>query len=575
MSHTETENKVQLGQFLVSQGAVTPDQVRDALEEQRRTGHNKLLGEILVGRGSCTSTEVATALAQSYQVPFAEVSPKLCDPDVFEVLPREFLEEHVLVPLFKVHDTLTVAVNEPANLFLIDQVEQITGYKVQVVCGTQSDITETLQAYSSQEKVFALEDLIEKEALEPLELIPRADQDVNDLSEAAGQPSIVQLVNYLLADAVKTNASDIHIEPDENSLRVRYRIDGTLVEKSRPPRQMHAAIVSRIRIMAGLDLDQRSTAQDGQLRVMVGTKPIELRISIMPGNCGETVAIRIVDPQTLLLNLEALGFTLDHLVRFRELLQAPRGLVLVSGPAGSGKNTTMHAALGELNSEQINICTVEDTIGCNLPGVNQFEVNSLMGGQIAATLRNVLRQDPDVVMISEIRDEETAALAVRAALTGDLILSAVHTQDAPTAVVRLMDLGVPAYFVSDALIGVLAQRLVRKICPNCKETYHLSAGLRRTLSQMGQRLESPVRGAGCRQCRSTGYAGRIAVHELFLPDDRIREKISERARSGELRRIALEGDMPSLVLDGIEKVRAGLVTIEDVLGATPFGSETR
>ena len=574
MSHTGTENKVQLGELLVTQGAVTPDQVREGLEEQRRTGHNRLLGEILVDRGSCAPTDIASALAQSYQVPFAEVSPKLCDPDVFEILPREFLEQHVLVPLFKVHNTLTVAVNEPANLFVVDQIAQITGYKVQIVCSTQSDITATLQAYSSKEKVFAVDDLIEKEELDPLELIQREDQDVNHLLEAAGQSSIVQLVNYLLADAVKNNASDIHIEPDENFLRVRYRVDGTLVEKSRPPHQMHSAIVSRIRIMADLDLGQRSTPQDGKFRVMVGTKPTELRVSIMPGNCGEKVAIRIVDPQTLLLNLEALGFTIDHLVQFRELLHAPRGLVLVSGPAGSGKNTTLHAALGELNSEQINICTVEDTLGCNLVGVNQFEVNTLMGGQIAATLRNVLRQDPDVVMVSEIRDEETAALAVRAALTGDLVLSTVDTPDAPSAVGRLIDLGVQSYFVSDALIGILAQRLVRKICPNCKETYHLSAGLRKTLSQMGQRLENPLRGAGCRQCRSTGYAGRIAIHELFLPDDGIREKISERASSGELRKLALARDMQSLVLDGIEKVRAGLVTIEDVLRVTPTPDES-
>ncbi|MCH7918985.1 MAG: Flp pilus assembly complex ATPase component TadA [Planctomycetes bacterium] len=569
MSDTGTENKVQLGELLVAQGAITPDQVREALEEQRRTGHNRLLGEILVDRGSCAPAEIASALAQSYQVPFAEVSPRLCDPDIFEILPREFLEQHVLVPLFKVHDTLTVAVNEPANLFVVDQIEQITGYKVQVVCSTQSDITATLQAYSFKEKVFAVDDLIEQEELDPLELIRSEDQDVHHLSEAAGQSSIVQLVNYLLADAVKNNASDIHIEPDENFLRVRYRVDGTLVEKSRPPHKMHSAIVSRIRIMADLDLGQRSTPQDGKFRVMVGTKPTEFRVSIMPGNCGEKVALRIVDPQSLLLNLEALGFTIDHLVQFRELLHAPQGLVLVSGPAGSGKNTTLHAALGELNSEQINICTVEDTIGCNLVGVNQFEVNTLMGGQIAATLRNVLRQDPDVVMVSEIRDEETAALAVHAALTGDLVLSTVHTPDAPSAVGRLVDLGVQSYFVSDALIGILAQRLVRKICSNCKETYHLSAGLRKTLSQMGQRLESPIRGAGCRQCRSTGYAGRIAIHELFLPDERIREKISERAGSGELRKLALARDMQSLVLDGIEKVRAGLVTIEDVLRVTP------
>ena len=567
MNPVMTQNKVQLGQLLVAQEAVTNEQITEALAEQQQSGHQKLLGEILIEKGYCSSAQVAAALAQSYSVPYAKVSPRICDPTVFEILPKEFLDTHNVLPLFKVHNTLTVAVSEPADLFLTDQIEQISGAKVQVVCSTTKDIQATIQAYSSTENVFIVEDIIESDQENDIEVVESRDHDVKHLQEAADQSSVIQLVNFILSEAVKCNASDLHIEPDDNYLRVRYRIDGKLFEKTHPPHQMHAAIVSRIRVMAGLDIAQRSEAQEGQVRVMVSDKPIDLHVSILPGNWGEKIAVRIMDPQTSLINLECLGFTIDNLTRFRDLTSSANGLLLIAGPNGSGKSTTLYATLDELKSKPINICTVESPIRCNIGGVNQFEVNTLIKGEYPLTLRNVLRQDPDVVMIDTIHDGDTASVATQAALSGELILSTVHTADALGAVARLVDLGVPSYFVSDALIGVLAQRLVRKVCAHCKEVYRPSVSVRRTLDQLNQSVDSFVRGTGCTQCRHTGFSGRIALHELFIPDEAMRERISERVKITDLRALAGHKDMSSLLTDGIDKVRAGIVSIEEVLQA--------
>jgi type IV pilus assembly protein PilB len=565
MSPVLLENKAQLGQLLLARGVVNEEQIARALAEQKDKGHRKLLGELLVEMGYCTENQIAAALAEAYGVPYAQVGPKLCDPKAVEILPRDFLEAHSVLPLFKVHDVLTTAISEPTNVYLIDEIERISGCRVQVVCSTAKDIKATLRSYLPAANVFVIDDIIDEEGLEEFTLIENITQDISDLEEVAGQSPVVKLVNYLLYNAVRENASDIHIEPDDKKLRVRYRVDGRLYEKMRPPHQMHPAIVSRVKIMAELDIAQRRLPQDGGIHVLVEGRPIDLRVSIMPGSFGEKVVIRVIDPQKILYNLESLGFTYDSLLRFREVIQRPNGVVLVTGPTGSGKNTTLYAALAELNTEEVNICTVEDPVECNISGINQFQVNAGAGFEFATALRSLLRQDPDIVMVGEIRDEATASIAVQAALTGHMVLSTLHTNDAPGAVTRLLDLGVAPYLLSASLRGVLAQRLVRRICASCKTEYDPPATIKRIVAAEGGDVPKYYRGVGCKKCRNTGYAGRIAIHELFIPDDDILEMMNERISTKKLRTEALEKGMIPLQRDGIEKVKAGIVSIEEVL----------
>ena len=568
MAQIAVENKTQLGQLLLARGVVTAEQIEKALTEQKEKGHRKLLGELLVEMAYCTENQIAAALAEAYSVPYAQVGPKICDPKALEILPREFLEEHIILPLFKVYDVLTVAVSEPTNVFLIDEIGRISGCKVQVVCATTKDIKATLQTYLPAANVFVIDDIIDDKGLEDFTLLENITQDISNLEEVAGQSPVVKLVNYLLYNAVKENASDIHIEPDDKKLRVRYRVDGKLYEKLRPPHQMHPAIVSRIKIMAELDIAQRRLPQDGGIHVLVEGRPIDLRVSVMPANFGEKVVIRVLDPQKVFYNLESLGFTYENLQRFREIIQAPNGIVLVTGPTGSGKNTTLYAALSELNTEEVNICTVEDPVECNISGINQFQVSSSAGFEFSTALRSLLRQDPDIVMVGEVRDEATANIAVQAALTGHLVLSTLHTNDAPGAVTRLVDLKVAPYLVSASLIGVLAQRLVRKICSNCKTEYEPAAGIKRAVEKVAGEVGKFHRGVGCKKCRNTGYVGRIAVHELFVPDDEIAEMINDHISTKKLRAKVLEKGMVPLQADGIEKVKAGIVSIEEILRTT-------
>jgi len=568
MSQIAVENKTQLGQLLLARNIVTAEQIELALIEQREKGHRKLLGELLVEMGYCTENQIASALAKAYGVPYAQVGPKICDPKVLEKLPRDFLEEHIVLPLFEVHGVLTVAVSEPANVFLVDEIERISGCKVQIVCSTSKDINATLQTYLPAANVFVIDDIIDDDGLEDFSLIENITQDIGNLEEIAGQSPVVKLVNYLLYNAVRENASDIHIEPDDKRLRVRYRVDGRLYEKICLPHQMHAAIVSRVKIMAELDIAQRRLPQDGGIHVLVEGRPIDLRVSVMPGNFGEKVVIRVIDPHKVLFNLESLGFTYENLKRFRKVLQVPNGIVLVTGPTGSGKNTTLYAALSELNNEDVNICTVEDPVECNITGINQFQVNQAAGFEFSTALRSLLRQDPDIIMVGEIRDQVTANLAVQAALTGHLVLSTLHTNDAPGAVTRLLDLDIAPYLVSASLTAILAQRLVRKICPNCKSEYEPPSSIRKVVEKAGGKFEEFCRGVGCKKCRNTGFAGRIAIHELFVPNEEIMEMISDQASLKKLRVKGLDSGMVSLQSDGIEKVRAGIISIEEVLRTT-------
>jgi type IV pilus assembly protein PilB len=557
-----------LGQLLLDKGLIRPEQLDRALEEQKRSNHQKLLGEVLVELRICTEDQITEALAQAYGVPYARVSPKIADPKVIASLPKEFLEKHQVLPLFLVEKILTVAVSEPANVFLVEEVERLSGFQVQVVAATSRDIRATLQAYLPNESVFVIDDIIDDVNPEEFTVIDHVVQDITSMEQMAGDSPVIKLVNYCIYTAVKEGASDIHIEPGENLLRIRYRIDGRLVEKLRPPYQMHAAVTSRVKIMAGMDISERRLPQDGGIHVMMDKRPIDLRVSTMPGKNGEKVVVRIIDNDKASVNLERLGFGYETLKQWRKLIDLPNGILLVTGPTGSGKSTTLYASLQEMNSDDVNICTVEDPVEYNLAGINQFQVHEKAGFTFANALRALLRQDPDVIMVGEIRDQDTAKIAVQASLTGHLVFSTLHTNDAPAAITRLYNIGVEPYLVSASVAGVLAQRLVRKLCQACKEQYEPGVNERRQIEKVTGQIEKLYRAKGCPRCRNLGYTGRIGIYELFVPDDEMLDKISSGAPLNDIRDLARKSGMKSLRVDGIEKVKAGITTLEEVYRVT-------
>ncbi|MBN2560675.1 MAG: Flp pilus assembly complex ATPase component TadA [Phycisphaerae bacterium] len=561
---TKTAMRKQVGQILLAKGILTQEQIDAAIEEQQQRDHRQLLGEILVELGIATQDQVVEALAEAYNVPYAKLTPRLADVNVIELVPRDFLEKHTVLPLFKVNNVLTVAMSEPSNVFLIEEISRITHCTVQIVAASGADIQAILAQYINAANVFVIDDIIEDVSADTFELIESKADDITNLEGMAGDSPVIKLVNYLIYTAVKEGASDIHIEPDEANLRIRNRVDGVLYEKLSPPPQMMAPIVSRIKIMAGLDIAERRLPQDGGIHVMMEGRPIDLRVSTLPNMYGEKVVIRIIDNTKALINLETLGFSIDMLKRFRNLLSQPYGLVLVTGPTGSGKSTTLYAALSEINTPERNVCTVEDPIEYNLRRINQFQVNEKIGLKFATVLRALLRQDPDVIMVGEIRDDDTAKTAVQAALTGHMVLSTLHTNDAPAAVVRLNNIGVEDFLISASLGAILAQRLVRKICPHCKEEHTPTPSIRHAMEKLGLAVERLMRGEGCAKCHGTGYLGRIGVYELFVPDDDIRQAISEGATLQALRRLAVESDMTTLYSDGMEKARSGITTVEEV-----------
>ncbi len=558
-----------LGQALVDLGIISDEQLQRALDEQRLSNSQKLLGEILVERAMATEEQICEVLADGYGVPFARINPRITDPKAIEILPRAFLEQHTVLPMFLVQGVLTIAVAEPSNVFLVEEIERVTGHDVQIVAGTSKDIRATLQTYLPDDKVFVIDDIIEEVKPEDFTLLERRKiEDIADLEQAAGDSPVIKLVNYCIYHAVKDGASDIHIEPSDGFLRIRYRVDGRLIEKLRPPHQMAAAISSRIKIMAGLDIAERRVAQDGGIHVMMDRRPIDLRVSTMPGRFGEKVVIRVIDNDKASVNLEKLGFGYETLKQWRKLLELPNGIILVTGPTGSGKSTTLYACLQEINAEDINICTVEDPIEYNLNGINQFQVNDKAGFTFSSALRALLRQDPDVMMIGEIRDTETARLATQAALTGHLVFSTLHTNDSPGAITRLYNLGIEPYLVGATVVGVLAQRLVRKLCSHCREEYEPTPNDKRQIERFAGPVDKLYRPKGCAKCRQLGYAGRVGIYELFVPDDATIDKISSGATLNEVRQASITSGMRTLRMDGLEKVKMGITTLEEIYRVT-------
>ena len=566
---TATAKKhLRVGDILLAKEIISTEDLSQALEQQKLSDRSVLIGEILVGMGACTEEQIVEATAESCGLPFTRMNPKLADPKVVELLPRDFLEQYVVLPLFKVGNVLTVAVSEPTNFFVTEEIAHRLNCQVQAVVAPESDIRTMLQAHLPSANVFVIDEIIEEVGDEDLTVIKQQVEDIVDLEQAASESPVVKLVNYLLYHAVREGASDIHIEPSERSLRVRYRVDGRLYEKVHVPLRLHPAVISRVKIMSNLDVSERRLPQDGGIHVMLQSRPVDLRVSTMTGKYGEKAVIRIIDNQRVLMSVEKLGFSYETLTQFRKQIANPSGIILVTGPTGSGKTSTLYSALQEMEAEAKNICTIEDPIEYNLPTINQFQVNSKIDFDFAVALRALLRQDPDVIMVGEVRDHVTATTAVQAALTGHLVLSTLHTMDAPSAVTRLINIGIEPYLIAAALSAVLAQRLVRKICPSCKEAKEPPENVKMVFESLGSPITKIYWGKGCSKCRHSGFSGRIGVFELLVPDSNMRDLITRNEPLSVLREAAREQNMVTLRQDGWAKVKSGITTFEEILSAT-------
>ena len=556
-----------LGQVLLERGYISEDALEAALALQKSDGRGRLIGEILVQRGAVEESAVMEVVAEAYGIPFVRGAARLADPGIVDCLPREFVEEHGVLPLFKVRGMLTVAVAEPANLYLVEEIRRVSGCEVQLAVATRKDIESSLESYLPTASVFVIDDIYEDVAETEFSVIEKEVSEIADLREVAGHSPVVKLVNYMIYSAVQEGASDIHVEPGDHELRIRFRVDGMLFEKLAPPHQMAPALASRIKIMAGLDISERRLPQDGDIHVRMESRPIDLRVSTMPGRWGEKVVIRVIDARNTHVELDRLGMASETLKRWREVVDSSNGVVLVTGPTGSGKSTTLYSALSTLDRSQRNVSTIEDPVESTLEGVNQFPVNDKAGFGFTDALRSLLRQDPDIVMVGEIRDEATAGLATQAALTGHLVFSTLHTNEACGAITRLINLNVEPYLIAATVRAVLAQRLVRKTCPHCREPYTPDELLKDLLGSEGSHTEQLWRGAGCAKCRETGFSGRIGMFELLVPDEGFLDAVARGASLRELRSIALDSGLVPLRDDGFAKAVEGLTTVEEVLNA--------
>ena len=543
-----TLNRQPLGQLLLGRGVVAPAQLEVALAEQRNARSRKLLGEILVESRLCSEEQVAEALADAYRVPFARIGPRLVDPKVVGVLPREFLEREQVLPLFLVEGVLTVAVAEPANLFLLDEIRRLTGHRVQAVAATAGDVEATLRAYLSDDRSFVAEG-------EAFEAAPDSFEVVGAAGAGAGR-----LVRAVLYGALRESATDVHVEPDGDGGRVRYRVDGRLVERMRLP----------ARALAGLVEGLKALAAGGIVRARAEGRAVEIRVAALATAAGEKLAVRVADAGRAPPRLEKLGFGYEALKQWRRLVASPRGLLVVTGPAGSGKRTTLAASVAELNVREMNVCTVEGCVERLLEGVNQV-ASERAGDGPASILRRILDQDPDAVMVSEVADPETAQLAAAAAMSGRLVLIGLHAPDAAAAMARLLALGVDPYVLAVATSGMLTQRLVRRLCPQCREPYDATAAERKQLDRWVGAVSTLYRPKSCAHCRDTGYAGRIALFELLVVTDALGDALARGAGRAELAPLVQQATAKSLRADGAEKVKAGITTLAEFLFACAAG----
>jgi type IV pilus assembly protein PilB len=514
-----------------------------------------------------SAADILACKAKLYEMEFRHICPEDVDPHAFEKLDVDYIRDSFLCPIGEEDGVLIVATSEPANIFAIEDVKRQTRMDVRAVVCSREDIEAVCDAMRPDEKIdYNLNDIISD--MSDVEIVQDEEDESEDLERMAGQSPVIKFVNYVVSNAIREGASDIHIEPRGKSMKTRYRIDGVLFEMMQSPMKMHPAIVSRIKIMANLDISERRLPQDGKISVIVGGRAIDLRVSTLPTSHGEKVVIRVLDSKSILRGFEQLGMEPDVMATFAEQVKLPHGIMLVTGPTGSGKSTTLYTALSQMDGERLNISTVEDPVEYELDFCNQVQANEKIGLTFAAALRSLLRQDPDVIMVGEIRDNETARVAVQAALTGHLVLSTLHTNDAASSVTRLVNIGIDAYLIAASLNGVLAQRLVRKICPNCKAPYDAPQQMREFVEIAGAASEQLFHGTGCDQCRGSGYLGRVGIYEFLVVDDVFRDMINKDPSVINMRKAFHKSGCHSLFDDGMMKVKQGLTTIEEVLRVT-------
>jgi len=563
-----TSLKDRLLQILTESGLISKEQLERATELQRSRGES--ISNILIDENFISENELMLTLSEHLGIPPINLSNIKIPEEIIEIIPKQLARFYQVVPISKMGNTLTVAMADPLNVFAIDDLKMLTNMELQPVISTPKAISE------KQNQLFSaangLESLLRDSDTE-VEIKTDEDAEINidELLEATGDTSVIQVVNIILVQAVQEGASDIHIEPFEKEVRVRFRIDGILYEKASPPKHMHPAIVSRIKIMSNLDIAERRLPQDGRFRVRLMNKEVDFRISMLPTAHGEKVVLRILDKSSSCLDLEHLGFDQAALEEFKKTIRDPHGMILVTGPTGSGKTTTLYSTLAEINDPEINIITVEDPIEYQLAGINQVQVSHNVGLTFAAGLRSILRQDPDVVLVGEIRDGETADIAIKAALTGHLVFSTLHTNDAPSAITRLIDMGIEPFLASSSLLMVLAQRLVRRICEHCKEPIEIDPGVlarsQLNTSDTGQ-IPTFYHGKGCDKCGNLGYKSRMSVVEVLPITESIQQMIIKQASAHDIKNQAIQEGMKTLRMNALEKAIEGQTTLEEVLRVT-------
>jgi len=528
-----------LGESLVEKGIIAAEQLRQAEFEAKSS--IKSLRKILIKKGLISEDDLTAFLSQQFDLLLIDLTNYLIDPEIIDLIPEALARRHLLIPILRIGNDLTVAMVDPSDVFALDELHMKTGLSIEPALATETEIKKALdQHYAAK---GTLEEVIESLDREKLEVKPGQETELKKLQGIAEEPPVIKLVNMMIIEAVRQGASDIHIEPEEDTLKIRYRIDGLLHERTGPPKYLQSAVISRIKVMADLDISERRIPQDGRIQMKMEGRDIDIRVSCIPTIYGENVVLRLLDRSQVILELKQSGFSPSILAQYKKLIYAPHGIILVCGPTGSGKTTTLYASLNAINSEDKNIITIEDPIEYHLPGIRQMQVNPKVGLRFAEALSAILRQDPDIVMVGEIRNVETAKAAVQAALTGHLVFSTLHTNDAPGAITRLLDMGVEPFLISSSVIGALSQRLVRTICAECK-------------------------GKGCKGCLQTGFRGRIGIFELLIPSEKIRGLITAKTSADEIRKAAIEAGMQLLREDGQKKVESGITTIQEVMRVT-------
>ncbi len=556
----------QIGELLVKENLLTAEQLREARVEARNQGGR--VGAQITQLGYLNENELTDFVAKQYGVPSIDLAEFEIDEAVIRLIPEDVATKHTVIPVNRAGSTLILATADPSNIFALDDIKFLTGYNIQPVVAAEDAIRRAIDRYYDQ--TTSLEDVMGDFDDSDIDLIHDAEEaDVGELAKASEDAPVIKLVNLVLTDAVKKGASDIHVEPYEKSFRVRYRIDGVLYEVMKPPTKLRNAILSRIKIMSELDIAERRLPQDGRIKLKLGRgREMDFRVSVLPTLFGEKIVLRLLDKSNLQLDMTKLGFEQHQLDLFLHCIHQPYGMVLVTGPTGSGKTTTLYSALSELNKTTENLSTAEDPVEFNLNGINQVQMHDDIGLNFASALRAFLRQDPDIIMVGEIRDFETAEISVKAALTGHMVLSTLHTNDAPSTINRLLNMGIEPFLVASSVNCIVAQRLARCICEDCKEKDDeagLEALLEAGMEEEAARKVVPVKGRGCKNCSDTGFKGRLAVYEVMAIQDELKEFILNGASSLEIKREAMRLGMQTLRQSAFKKLAEGTTTLSEVL----------